>query len=192
MSTSHCICKAILTALSDVLALEGPARFENCHREKAPSNCTLELNKYPKRSTTDGNLGHNAHTDLGSITLLFASEWGLQLLSPKTGKWAYVAPLAGYATVNVADSLRFLSGNRLRSCLHRVVPYPGCEERARYSFGYFLRPDRDTLLQDLDGNEWTAQEWQERKFISYGETHSKQRMSSLQTGQKGVLGLWNQ
>src|SRR5438045_3384577 len=134
MSAYDFMTTAILVALSAALGLEGPARFENCHNEDAPSNCALGMNKYPKRSKTDLNLGHNAHTDVGSITLLFCSEWGLQVLSPKTGKWAYVVPLAGYAIVNVADSLRFLSGNRLRSCLHRVVPYAGCEERERYSF----------------------------------------------------------
>jgi len=192
MSTSHYIGLEILIALSNVLGMEGDMRFESFHNKNAPSNCALGLNMYPKRSNNGPNLGHNAHTDVGSITLLFCSDWGLQVQSQEPKKWAYVTPREGHAIVNVADSLRFLSGSRLRSCLHRVVPHArSSEDRPRYSFAYFLRPDRNAILKDASGNEWTAQQWQESKYINFRQTHEVQRTSSLQTGEKGVLGLWD-
>ena len=33
------------------------------------------------------NIGHSAHTDTGSVTILFPKSWGLQILYPHSGSW---------------------------------------------------------------------------------------------------------
>jgi isopenicillin N synthase-like dioxygenase len=189
MSTSHRITREVVIALSNILGLEGEDRLENFHGENTPSPSALSMVNTFMRSSTDNNVGHYAHTDVGSITLVFCKEWGLQVLSPRTNKWANVGPRPGYAIVNIGDSLRFLSKSKLRSSFHRVVPFIGSSQRPRKSIVYFLRPNSGTIFKDVDGNEWTAEQWQERKYIVFAETHEEQKMSSLLTGEKGVLGL---
>lgn len=51
-------------------------------------------------------MGHNKHTDIGTLTLLFTEQLGLQLelQHPGSDEWEFVAPLAGHAIVNVGDS----------------------------------------------------------------------------------------
>ncbi|KAF9482482.1 Clavaminate synthase-like protein [Pholiota conissans] len=122
---SHFVNKTLLASLSDA------------------SNMTLVLLHYPQQNFDDG-MGHNKHTDIGSITLLFTKEWGLQLQQPGTTQWSFVAPRDGHAIINIGDWLRFLSGKKFNSYLHRVVPVASNEDR--YQIAYFLRPENATHL----------------------------------------------
>ena len=123
ISLSHYVTQTLLSCLSDALQLGDSDRLEKSHRDGEPSNTTLTMLHYPE-DTNAVNVGHNKHTDIGSLTLLFTEQWGLQVLEPETKNWTFVQPKAGHAVVNAGDSLRFLSGKRLRSCVHHVVP-PG-------------------------------------------------------------------
>ncbi|KAF9482691.1 2OG-Fe-II oxygenase family oxidoreductase [Pholiota conissans] len=176
---SHFVNKTLLTSLSDVLSLRGPSRFEEHHRNDKPSNTTLVLLHYPQQSLDEG-MGHNKHTDIGSLTLLFTKQWGLQLQQPGSDDWSFVAPREGHAIINVGDSLRFLSGKKFNSCLHRVVPV--AEDEDRYSIAYFLRPENAVHLEDSEGRRVKAEEWHDQKYVMFGETHEKQSQSSMLTG----------
>ena len=44
-----------------------------------------------------------AHTDLGSLTLLFTGAPGLQVLTPGSKEWAFVMPKKNCAVVNIGD-----------------------------------------------------------------------------------------
>jgi isopenicillin N synthase-like dioxygenase len=189
MSKSRHICATILSCLSDTLAVSAEDRFENHHRYDQQSNTSLVMTKYAKKSLSDLNIGQNAHTDLGSLTLLFSSQWGLQVFEPEANDWAFVAPLVGHAVVNVGDSLRFFSNCVLRSSLHRVVP-DSTDDQARYSLAFFLRPVRDAMMQNSEGERCSAQDWHEKKFQNYMESHETQRMTSIQTGGVGTVGVW--
>ncbi|KAK7540667.1 uncharacterized protein J3D65DRAFT_616071 [Phyllosticta citribraziliensis] len=81
----------------------------------------------------------NKHTDSGTFTLLFYTEWGLHVFLPSTQRWAYAAPKPGCALVNVADSLQRLSKGVFHSPLHRVTQHED-GKRKRYYLSYFLRP----------------------------------------------------
>jgi isopenicillin N synthase-like dioxygenase len=174
------------------LGLPKDKSFERFHGVDTLSNSVIAASRHPRHRLTDPNIGHLAHTDIGSLTILFTSQWGLQILNPGTGKWGFVQPLSEHFVINVGDSLRFLSHNRLRSCLHRVVPVPEpgtIEQDDRVSFMYFLRPDRNTVFRDPDGNEYSSEQFHNLKTVNYRQNH--QLISpSLQTGQKGYLGLW--
>lgn len=184
VSASHSITQTILKRLSDGLHLHGSARFENNHRDDRASTTTLVLLHYPRNSDTAFS-GHNKHTDIGSLTLLFTPQWGLQLLSPvkKSKSWLWVQPRPGHAVINVGDSLRFLSGKRFNSCLHRVFPTNGLiQEEDRYSIAYFLRPDSATNFEDADERSVSAREWHDQKYVMYTEPHDKQDKSTMLTG----------
>lgn len=77
----------ILSVLSDVFGVEGVARFERHHRASERSDTILAMLSYPSNGPT-----HNKHTDIGSLTILFSHEWGLQVVAPETGKWEFVEP----------------------------------------------------------------------------------------------------
>jgi isopenicillin N synthase-like dioxygenase len=95
--------------------------------------------------------------------------------------YKYVRPSERHAIVNVGDCLRFMSGNKLKSVLHRVGPpaltYP------RSSFGYFLRPDDTAVIDRPDGTQISAQGWTEKKYVIH--------QSSLATAdEKDMLTSW--
>lgn len=61
-----------------------------------------------------------AHTDFGSVTVLFNRLGGLQVLLPSEEEggeeeWAYVKPLKGHCVVNLGDAMVKLSAGVLRS-----------------------------------------------------------------------------
>ena len=176
---SHHIVWIILSRLSDVLRLEGPNRFEAKHCDGKPSNSILALLSYPK-GLESIHSGQHKHTDIGSLTVLFSRQWGLQVLMPGNKSWTFVQPRPGYVIINVGDSLRFLSGKRLKSCVHRVIV--AYKDEHRYSIGYFLRPEKDATLIDSEGRRVTAVEWERDKHATYAEPHASQHGNSLLTG----------
>jgi len=182
-SLSHLITVTILECLSDALHVEPAKRFELFHRKEKPSQSVMTILHYPKTSDTS-HIGHNKHTDIGTLTLLFAEQWGLQVYSPDKDGWAFVEPRPrGHATINVGDTLRFFSGKRLNSCVHRVIPITGeTQKEDRYSIGFFLRASDDATYQGSDGRYVTAKEWHDEKFALFTESTSKQDESAMLTG----------
>ncbi|KAK6582769.1 hypothetical protein PZA11_005177 [Diplocarpon coronariae] len=163
---SNIITKTILSALSTGLGLTGSARFENSHRNHRPSTSTLAMMHYiPSDPVSDKNIGHQKHTDISSLTLLFSEQWGLQIRPPGAKEFGFVAPRVGSAIVNVGDSLRFASGHTMQSCIHRVVPLNPDEHR--YSIAYFLRAEDETQFTDSSGRFITAGQWHDEKFYTF-------------------------
>lgn len=163
---AHAITLMILSRLSSQLGLTGSSRFESYHADPGPSFSTLGLLRYPKHdeATASTNVGHNKHTDVGSLTFLLAGQWGLQFLSPETQLWELVEPRPGHAIINVGDSLHFPSGGKLASVVHRVIPLKDKQEEDRYSIAYFLRLNDNVMFSDSTGKMWTAKGWHDFKF----------------------------
>jgi isopenicillin N synthase-like dioxygenase len=120
--------------------------------------------RYPKHDGITEGKGHNKHTDVGTLTFLLCKQWGLQILSPDTASWAFVEPREGHAVVNVGDSLRFVSGFRFASVVHRVTPLYDVQHEDRYSIAYFLRMADNATFRDQDGKAWSAKDWHDFKF----------------------------
>lgn len=184
----------ILSRLSSSLGLENASRLENLHRSDRPSTSTAVLQHYSSQGDlpADTSTGHFAHTDTGSVTILFNTEWGLQVCNPYSDDWQYIPPAQGSrAIVNIGDTIKFMTGGRLKSCLHRVVP---CLDRwpggSRYSVIFFLRANNHVEFEDLEGGKWNAYDWLNRKFLNYRASHEVQRKSSMATGRLGLVGLW--
>jgi isopenicillin N synthase-like dioxygenase len=185
---SHTVTTTILSCLSDLLK---PAlRFEDYHRNNEASQSTMMYFRYAKQqpSSVDhvSGVGHNMHTDLGTLTLLYCEQWGLQVYNQADDTWAYVQPKPGHYVVNVGDALRFFSGNRLLSALHRVVPVPGHEAEYRYSTAYFLRPENEARFQTSENTFVSALDWHDRKYDVFKADHAEQEKSTILTGGIGV------
>lgn len=179
---SHSVVLRILESLSTALDLQDMQRFENRHRTDVPARTTMVLFRYPRQIQQGAGIGHNMHTDIGSLTLLFCKDYGLQLLHPETNEWGFVVPKPGHAVINVGDSLRFLSGHKLASCVHRVLPITERQERHRYSIAYFLRPEDDVIYMDSKGRELTARTWHDEKYHVFREPHELQEKDAVLTG----------
>lgn len=189
---SHSITATILESLSDSFGLTGESRFEAYHVPTRLSTSTAVLQCYPLDALpANTSVGHFTHTDTGSLTVLFNTNWGLQVYSEEGKSWSYVAPRPRHAIINVGDALRFLSGRKLKSSLHRVVPsHSRWTHGSRYATIFFLRPDNEAELIDGEGARWTAERWLNRKFSGYRTSHAEQIESAVSTGKKGFIGLW--
>ncbi|KAK3994435.1 hypothetical protein QBC44DRAFT_391705 [Cladorrhinum sp. PSN332] len=169
IGSCNTVTKVILSALSTGMNLSGAERFENKHRNDRPSTTTLSMMHYlPAEITGQHKIGHQKHTDISSLTLLFSDQWGLQIRPPGecgAKEMGFVAPKKGCAFVHVGDSLRFASGMKFQSCIHRVVPFNPTEHR--HSIAYFLRAEDDTMFMDSEGRYVTAKDWHDQKFKAF-------------------------
>ncbi|KAK7722954.1 hypothetical protein SLS57_004810 [Botryosphaeria dothidea] len=86
---------AILASLSTSLAFPAAAGFHHRHRTlNRPSPDLLRLLKYPAQPAHERGAPQAPHTDLGTLTVLFASGDGLQRQAPRTGaEWRLAAEL---------------------------------------------------------------------------------------------------
>lgn len=183
--TCEHVVDVLLACLSDVLGLAGDLHLGNQHRHDKPSDTILALLSYP------GQLTHQKHTDLGSLTVLFSDQWGLQVISPETNEWEWVEPRVQQAVINIGDTLRFMTGKQLYSCLHRVIrDGRASQEGHRYSIAYLLRPDDEATFDDADGVHTTAKDFVKTKYQTYSAPHEEQEKHAVLTGgMEDVLGV---
>jgi isopenicillin N synthase-like dioxygenase len=122
---------------------------------------TLRLLHYP--SVEKGVFERNkmqvragAHTDYGSITLLFQDgRGGLQVQSPD-GAFVDATPIEGTVVVNAGDLLARWSNDTIRSTVHRVVEPPKKVEDgelypSRYSIACFCNPNFKCFIEAIPG-----------------------------------------
>jgi len=134
---------------------------------------TLRLLNYPpvqrQALDVDGQARANAHSDYGSITLLFQDDiGGLEVQNPHTQEYVPATPIPGTIVVNVADLLARWSNDILRSTIHRVVaPTPTGTKASssnsssstdaltpkRQSVAFFCNPNAGAMVSCLPGCE---------------------------------------
>ncbi|KAI0406904.1 hypothetical protein F4802DRAFT_80950 [Xylaria palmicola] len=128
--------------------------FLQRHRYDVRSDCHLRYMKYHHRTAEQNkeleNVWVKGHTDFGSLTLLFRQPVAaLQVRTPEE-EWKWVKPYPGSITVNLADSLEFLTNGFLKSSIHRVVaPPPDQADIDRLGVLYFVRPEDNLELRPV-------------------------------------------
>lgn len=164
------------------LAVQPPTFFRDRHlRERGSTGNILRFLYYPPlanltnsttnedQAPTEEDVRAGAHSDYGSITLLFRlkGQAGLELDTTGTNTWAPV-PVCPPGTeddpsppilVNIGDLLSYWTNGLLRSTVHRVVfpqgkrgassagTVPGeTADEARYSIAFFCHPVGTTAL----------------------------------------------
>jgi isopenicillin N synthase-like dioxygenase len=148
---SLALASKILTLFSLILELPEDY-FSSQHRYSAPSEDHLRYMIYRPRSAANdakvANTWSRAHTDFGSLTLLWSQNVaGLQLKTP-AGEWKYVPPVDNGIICNVGDTLDFWSAGYLKSTIHRVQRPP--EDQAgihRLGLFYFVRPGNEVDIK---------------------------------------------
>ncbi|KAE8868425.1 hypothetical protein PTNB29_02336 [Pyrenophora teres f. teres] len=173
MHHAQTLTTTIHTTLSTHLNLPNISRLEHSHRPTHSSPCILRLLKVHAQPLSERGHVHTPHTDMGSITVLFTNEPGLQILTAGDSDWEYVAPRTNCAVVNLGDALAMLTGGRTKSALHRVAPLPGRAMGTRFSFAYLQRPEMGTRVrvpgpmcgeEEGEEEEVLIEEWIGRKF----------------------------
>ncbi|KAG9104764.1 hypothetical protein FRC06_011246 [Ceratobasidium sp. 370] len=105
----------------------------------------------------EGQARAGAHSDYGSLTLLFQDQvGGLEVQNPHTKQFQPATPIPGTIVVNAGDLLARWSNDRLRSTLHRVVAPPigtGPTTPARQSIAFFCNPNGGAEISCLPNCE---------------------------------------
>lgn len=134
----------IFTLFSIILELPEDY-FSKRHLYEDNSEDHLRYMIYRPRSAEDDakveNTWSRAHTDFGSLTLLWSQNVaGLQLKTP-AGEWKWVPPVDNGIICNVGDTLQFWSAGYLKSTIHRVIRPPKDQAHIhRLGLFYFVRP----------------------------------------------------
>lgn len=187
---------SIHRALSRALGLQAGEKFEEFHRADRTSPCILRLLKYHAQPAQERGASQTPHTDLGSLTILFTKQPGLQVLMKGSDKWEDVEPRAGHAIVNIGDGMSLLTNGLLHSSIHRVAPPHDQAMATRYSFAFLQRAEEHTslvglkspLIQATSGSPEvvTSGEWLHQKFsMLRAKTHNTEKQWVL-TGHREI------
>lgn len=145
--TCRKVCEKILEEFARSIGIDDLHYFSSKH---TAFHDRLRLIHYPPTHVGQEEQGirAGAHTDYGSITLLFQHKVsGLQVWRENEREWLDVSPKPNAIVVNVADALEFWTSGVMQSVQHRVVmPRTQDETVSRFSIAYFCQPDDDALL----------------------------------------------
>ncbi|KAF1847022.1 Clavaminate synthase-like protein [Cucurbitaria berberidis CBS 394.84] len=153
-TSCHNLCISILSLLGTALQITDPDYFASRHdQSQGPSGTIFRMLYYPKtapKGDREDSIRAGAHSDYGSVTLLFRlpGQPGLELLTEKGWVTVPVNPnpkdlIEPPILVNIGDLLSFWTNGMLKSTVHRVTFSSGEE---RYSMAYFCHPLNDAKL----------------------------------------------
>jgi isopenicillin N synthase-like dioxygenase len=122
------------------------------------------------------NTWSRAHTDFGSLTLLWSQNIaGLQIRTP-SGEWKYIPPVDGGIICNIGDALQFWSAGYLKSTIHRVVRPPRDQDSVkRLGLFYFVRPG-----DEVDIAPAPSPLLRRMGLVKDGEGKKRERVTGLQ------------
>ncbi|KAL8670378.1 MAG: hypothetical protein Q9168_005083 [Polycauliona sp. 1 TL-2023] len=152
--------KMILKAMAMGIGLDDEDYFLHYHSGHENQLRLLHYPPVPAANVeNDSSTRMAAHSDWGSITMLFQDDCGgLQIENPnKQGDFIAADPLQDAIVLNVGDLLQRWSNDNLKSSLHRVTLPPrqdrftGDEKltRSRYSIPYFVSPKEKAIIQTI-------------------------------------------
>lgn len=107
---------------------------------------TLRLLHYPPMEVLPkpGQIRAGAHSDYGTLTLLFQDDVGGLEVQLPSGEWIAAPSIPDAVLINTGDLTQRWSNDVFRSTKHRVgLPQPEKAGRHRYSIAFFCQPDAD-------------------------------------------------
>lgn len=142
---AYALSMSLLMLLAEGLQL--PANWFLAAHDSADNPSALRLLHYPRVDgcVPSGSLGAGAHTDYGSITLLWQDYAGGLEIMDRQGEWLEVKPQGqNIVVVNIGDLMQRWTNDVLRSTPHRVQPR--LNSRDRYSIAFFCNPDKSAEI----------------------------------------------
>ncbi|XP_042883831.1 2-oxoglutarate-Fe(II) type oxidoreductase ppzD-like [Penaeus japonicus] len=170
-------CKALSLRLLKAVAVGldlDESFFVDTHQEICSDNnaSCMRLLHYPPvpEAVPAEAIRCGAHTDYGTITLLFQDDIGGLQVRDRNNEWVNADPLPGAILVNVGDILQFWTADKFVATEHRVL-IPEEEKRmktSRRSVVFFVHPDDPVLIKPLGSSSAyppvTAREHVLRRF----------------------------
>ncbi|MBD1995835.1 isopenicillin N synthase family oxygenase [Leptolyngbya sp. FACHB-541] len=129
------------------IALQMPESFISDKHQA--HNYTLRLLHYPPLATSPkpGQIRAGAHSDYGTLTLLFQDNVGGLEVQTTTGEWISAPSIPDAVLINTGDLTQRWSNDVFRSTKHRVaLPQGENVGRDRYSIAFFCQPDADAEI----------------------------------------------
>jgi isopenicillin N synthase-like dioxygenase len=114
----------------------------------------LRINNYwppsPDAGMAEGQLGMDAHTDYGIVTVLWADPFPGLEIHGTDGGWHPVMPVGGALLINLGDAAARWTNEEWISALHRVTaPRAGGASVPRRSAAYFHDGNVDAVIECL-------------------------------------------
>ncbi|KAI7901183.1 uncharacterized protein BX663DRAFT_515194 [Cokeromyces recurvatus] len=113
---------------------------------------TLRFLKYPSSRHKDEEpvVYAGAHSDYGSITLLFQKDVpGLEVWGEEDQEWVKAPIIKEAIMINVGDQMELWTNGLFKSSQHRVVFLPEHHHVDRYSIPYFVHSHDNVVLSPL-------------------------------------------
>lgn len=129
------------------IALQMPESFISDKHQA--HNYTLRLLHYPPLANLPkpGQIRAGAHSDYGTLTLLFQDNVGGLEVQTSTGEWIAAPSISDAVLINTGDLTQRWSNDVFRSTKHRVAlpqgKKAGCD---RYSIAFFCQPDAEAEI----------------------------------------------
>jgi len=149
----RCFHSRIVKIASDVmaafaLALKLPDGFFD--EKHTGLTQTLRLLHYPPAEVvSEGQLGAGAHTDYGTLTVLFQDNAGGLQVQNLEGEWIDAPPVPGAVVINTGDLMARWSNDVFKSTPHRVITRPATMKNGRQSIAFFSDPDPEVLIETI-------------------------------------------
>lgn len=132
------------------IALSMPEAF--IVEKHASRNYTLRLLHYPPLATPPKprQIRAGAHSDYGTLTLLFQDDVGGLEVMNRQGNWISAPSVPDAVLINTGDLMERWSNDVFRSTQHRVG-LPSAEKAMcdRYSIAFFCQPDAEAEIACL-------------------------------------------
>jgi isopenicillin N synthase-like dioxygenase len=161
MESYFTVCADLVHGILDSLSIALHAPEPGLSPTHSKSLFQLRLLHYPKIDSEELKQNKrsriNAHSDFGTLTLLFQdSVGGLEVEDPhQPGTFSAAESIEGTVLVNVGDLMARWSNDRWKSTVHRVgspKQIDGQDVVAdRYSIPFFAVADMDTVIDALPG-----------------------------------------
>lgn len=146
-------CTQLSNRIMEAMAMsvgEDANYFTNAHSKQQNTFRMLHYPALPESyETQDGENRAGAHTDYGSITLLFQDDVGGLEVKNKAGDWVQATPIPGAIVVNTGDLMQRWTNDVFMSNPHRVVQPEQSKHKDRYSIAYFCTPDADYVVNTV-------------------------------------------
>lgn len=130
---------------------QDPNFFVEAHNLRQHTFRLLHYPALPKGFTPEDSQNRaGAHTDYGSITLLFQDNVGGLEVKSRNGGWVKATPVPGTIVINTGDLMQQWTNDVFLSNPHRVRQPKDSMHKDRYSIAYFCSPNNEKVISCID------------------------------------------
>ena len=153
--------------------------FTSRHKWELDSGDTLRLLHYPRmHKQSEDSIRAGAHSDYGSITLLFQHDHksGLEVLDRSTNIWHPVEPFDEMIVVNFGDAFEYWSKGFVKSTVHRVVSpsIDPTKDNERFSIAFFCHPNHTTQLLPIPSDVIRSRTFEKDEHAKHALDHDNE------------------